>query len=210
VGPGEGPHGQGPRGADHRGDQARGGAVSEAAEPLRFRVEPAEADWRAASWLLLRHRWRPPRLILGFLGLWAFYAALLIGLDTWRYGWNSEWALGSLLEGALYGALVWLFIVFLVIAFLPRRVRNSLAEARRLGSGADMAIDAQGLRLTTAISQVTLAWPQFKIWHENGKVLALGVTDREALLLPKAQLDPAIIETVRNHLIAAQVERGLT
>ncbi|MFO6447385.1 YcxB family protein [Erythrobacter sp. NE805] len=184
--------------------------MSEIAEPLRFRIEPTEADWRAASWLLLRHRWSLQRLVLGFLGLWIFYAALLIGLDTYNHGWNRERALGSLLEGAQYGAFVWLFIVVLVIAFLPRRVRKSLAEARRLGSGADMAIDAQGLRLTTAIAEVTLAWPQFRRWHENAKVMSLAVSERDALLLPKAQIDPAIIDAVRNHLIAAQVERGIT
>jgi hypothetical protein len=179
-------------------------------QALHFRIEPTEADWITANWLILRHRWRPERLLLGYLAVWLFYAAIIIGSATLEYGWDSGWALYNLGQAALYSALVWGVIVILVVTLLPRRVRRQFAESRRLSAGADVVVDPQGVRYDTGIAKISLAWGQLKRWHENARVIAMVLTEREVLLLPKSLLDPATIETVRAHLVQAQVERGLT
>lgn len=181
-----------------------------AGEALQFRIEPTEADWLSVNWLILRHRWRPERLILGFLTVWLFYAAIIIGSATLEYGWDSGWALYNLGQAAMYAAFVGAVILVLLVTLMPRRVRRQFAESRRLSAGADVVVDQAGLRYETGIATITLAWHQLKRWHENARVIAMVLTEREVLLLPKSRLDPAIIDAVRHHLIAAQVERGLT
>lgn len=184
--------------------------MTEVAEPLRFRVEPTEQDWLSANRLILRHTWLWRRLALAFAILWAAYAALLIGINSWNYGWSTHWALHDLGKAAIYSAIAVLVLVALTLALLPRRVRRQLADTRRLSAGADVEVEQTGIRFDTGIASVALTWNQFKRWHENPRVLVLAMTEREVLLLPKAQVAPTTIDTVRNHLIAAQVERGLT
>ncbi len=178
--------------------------------PLHFRVEPAEKDWVSANRLMLRHRWLWRRLVLSFLTIWLVYSAILIAVPTIEYGWHTRWALYHLSQAGVYAVIVVAVLIPLVLALLPRRVRKQLAETRRLSSGADVEFDEHRVRFATGIADVRLAWAQFKRWHENADVLVLAITDREALLLPKSQLDPSLIDAVRAHLVAAQVERGLT
>lgn len=179
-------------------------------EPLRFRIEPTEQDWIAANWLILRHRWLWRRLVLSFGAVWLFYGALIVGLNTREYGWSTEWALRNLADAAVYAAVAGAILIGLSIGLLPRRVSKQLADLRRLSAGADVEVSTEGVRFNTGIATADLAWNQFKRWHENARVLALAITERELLLLPKSQVDPGEIDAVRSHLIAANVERGLT
>lgn len=181
-----------------------------ATEPLSFRVEPTEADSIAANWLVIRHRWLWRRLIVAFLALWLVYGGLIVAINTLEYGWSAEWAMRTMLETVAYAAIVAVILIGLVLFNVPRSVKKMRADLARLTNGSDIEVYADHIRFSNAVSSATLEWHQFKRWHEGSKVMALMITDREWLLFPKSQLDPSVIAEVRNHLIAAQVERGLT
>lgn len=177
---------------------------------LRFRVEPTEKDWVAANWLILRYRWRLSTSVPAALALCLFAGLVAVARRAFYRGWDSEAALSTFLRGAATGAVVFAVMLLVTLVFLPRGVRQRYQEARKLSTGADVEIDADGVRFDFGYSTVALAWSQLRCWYENAQMLVMEIATRQNLLVPKTNLDPKVIDAVRARLIAAQVERGLT
>lgn len=181
-----------------------------AANPAAIRVTLNDADWIAANWLVIRHAWLWRKLALVFAAVWLLYILLLVVPGVIEYGWSTYWVLRGAGQSALIAAFLVALLVGLTVALTPRRVRKYLADTRRLTPGYDLTVSPDGLRSVSEIGEVTMRWDQFKRWHENARLIALVITEREILVIPKTQLDPGKIDEVRARLVAAQVERGLT
>lgn len=178
--------------------------------PAPVRITLTDEDWIAANWLVIRHAWLWRKLMLLFGAVWLIYILLLVVPGVIEYGWNTNWALRGAGQSALIAAFLVALLVGLTAALTPRRVRKQLADTRRLTSGYDLTVSPEGVRSASDIGEVNMRWGQFKRWHENARLIALVITDREVLVIPKTQLDPGTIGEVRERLVAAQVERGLT
>jgi len=183
--------------------------VSEAAEPLSFRVEPTEKDWIAANWLILKYRWRLSESMPATLAISLIAGVVSLARRVYHQGWDSEAALPVFLRGAALGALVVGVMVAVMLAFLPRGIRWRYEEARKLSTGADVETDAEGVRFDFGYSTVALAWNQLRCWYENAQMLVMEIATRQNLLVPKSNLDPKVIDALRAHLVAAQVKCGL-
>ncbi|MCL9999879.1 MAG: YcxB family protein [Erythrobacter sp.] len=179
-------------------------------EVLRFRVEPTEKDWHAANWLILRYRWRLSRSLPAALALCLLAGSFSLARRVFYRGWDSEAALSAFQRGAALGALVFAGMVVVMVIFLPRGIRRRYEEARKLSTGADVEIDAEGVHFDFGYSTVALAWSQLRCWYENAQMLVMEIATRQNLLVPKSNLDPQVIDSLRAHLVAAQVKRGLT
>lgn len=181
-------------------------------EIRRFRVAVSEADWLAAYWLVIRHYWLWERITLAFAGLWLAFGGTAAGLVFWNCGCAGDVLMNAVLDGGKVAAAVCIVFTCVIILFTPRAVRKSYAEEARLNPDASSKIefDDAGLRVDTGNRTLSLAWSGFTRWHENTKVMVPVVNEREIVILPKPQIDDKLIDELRNHLIAAQVERGLT
>ncbi|MBH1944166.1 YcxB family protein [Erythrobacter sp. YJ-T3-07] len=170
---------------------------------------PDQKDWISANWLIVRHRWLWRRFLVAFLILWAIYAALLVGVDAWFYAWDPAYLLADLRDALLYTTIVAAVLVALTAFALPYRVRKMKADTSRLIDGLEIETDVAGIRTSSAIGQLSLTWSQIKRWHENDRLLALMVTDREMILISKGQVEATIVDSIRAHLNNS-VEAGLT
>lgn len=182
----------------------------EPSKPCLIRVVSTDEDWIAANWLMIRHRWLWRRLIFAFVLLWLIYGGLMVAINTWSSGWSFDAALLMVASTLGVSALVTLILIGMALINVPRQVRKMRADVARLSTGADIEIHPDRIRFANGVSSATLGWEQFKRWHENTRIMALMITEREFLVLPKNQVDADVIAQVRDHLIVAKVERGLT
>ncbi len=169
-------------------------------------LAPDDRDWVSANWLVVRNRWLWRRLVATIAGLALFYAALLVAGDLADWGWSTEWALYRLLEGLAFSLLVTLVVLAMTRVLLPRRVRKARADVVRIAPETHFEFDTEGFRTRTAAGTTALAWTQLRRWLESARVIAIMITDRQMIIVPKAA-DPAMTDALRAALVAAGVPR---
>jgi hypothetical protein len=156
--------------------------------------------------------YRPPRrsrrqsslVLLLTLALALLIAALLVRFPEARYSFeHSRLIIG--LTGAVGLAASLVTALLIAAPSLRRRAaRNTLENHPGLRDPVHYAFDADRFSVRTTYTQATYPWAQLWDWRETHRVLIVLPTPRNFYVLPKRDVDPAVLNRLRGHLARAR------
>lgn len=167
-------------------------------DKLTVRLE--EADFVEAY----RPAPRPRRLAI-LVQLLALMLALLLVVLLVRFP-DARSAFGeSPLIIGLTGAVVLaatlvLGLLMAAPALRRRAARSTLNDHPGMRDPVDYAFDAESFAVRSTYSQACYPWAQLWDWRENDRVLIVMPTPRNFYVVPKREVDPAVLERLRGYL----------
>ena len=172
---------------------------------IEFVVTIPFEDYTAAGLLFQKTR-RQRRILyfsLGALVLFLCGTDLLDALSADHIDWTK-------LAVSLVVALFIAGVTLVAVRYLPHVVlgplmRRTYAQIQFEGAPLTYGFDANGMTLTMPQSHASLNWPQLYGWIEDERHLLLLRTERSYFIVPKAQVDPAMLAQFRAAIIAAAV-----
>ena len=155
-----------------------------------------------------RPRPRPRRLARLALLLALMLVLLIAGLVIRFPEARATFADSPLVIG-LTGAVVVLgtLVIALLIAApaLRRRIaRSTLDDHPGMREPAHYACDPEQFAVRTTYSQAAYPWEQLWDWHETDRVLIVMPTPRNFYVIPKRDIDPGLLERLRDNLMRAR------
>ncbi len=149
-------------------------------------LEFCALTFRSLVWRCLR--WMLPAILIAIL-LFAF---------------SREY--GDLAMAAFVGVLAGLLVLGLQRLLLPSRGKKVYRESAALQTPQILNIDDEGFVLKQEAGVWRSKWSQMVKWDETKNLVAIYPNRVMANLIPKNQVDPLIIDIIREHLVSS----GLT
>ncbi len=109
-------------------------------------------------------------------------------------------ALSVVIGGVISATLVIAFSRFVV---LPWQAKRAWADYVLIKEHVDLTLDDEGFSLVQPSAHVNGKWSQIVLWNERDELFAMYLNSQLAYILPKDQIDKAIINFARERLIAA-------
>ncbi|AXB76519.1 YcxB family protein [Novosphingobium sp. P6W] len=171
-----------------------------------FTVALSYEDYLACNWLMIRRRWLWKGLarFIGILG--AAYAVLFCVIDLID-GKSVDFTsvalafaigFGSAVVAAALGALALLWRI-------PRSARKTYRQLKFEGVDSLFTFSREGIESSNRFGKSTNLWSDFSGWAENERVLLLFRTSQIFYPVPKAQIAPETLQTLRRAITAGAV-----
>lgn len=172
-----------------------------------FETILSEADLLAAFRLHARlRRIRPLLIAAGVVS--TLLVLLLVASPAARLSATHR-PLTLLLEGAL-GILI-LLALTAALALRPlwrMQARRTLAQRRDLAEPVQWEFSEAGLRHTSVFSDSTYPWAALREWREDEHVILIYISAQLFYIVPRAAVDPALLEGLRDALVTGGVRKG--
>lgn len=178
-------------------------------ETIAFEIR-AE-DNIAASWLILRRRWKAPKLI-AFVGiLTAIYVAAIVVQVGLECDCEADLLAEVAWEAAPQGVMLAVLLAFVTIAIcgiaIPRKAREYVRQLGVEGTTAELTIDDEGLRYLHRDGSANYEWSRFTGWAEDRRSLIIRLVSPAIFYVPKSQVPPEVIASLKFHLNHAAIPR---
>ncbi len=171
----------------------------------KITIATDERDWIAANWKLAKEKWLWRRVLLEILGLWSFLTLLFVALDTWTNGWHVGLVAERALLALVYALVAVATVVLVSLILLPKRVRKSLHDHRRLAPETRFAFDAEGFQMENVVGTSRLQWAQLAWWSEDRRMVMLVYSDTTMVVIAKSDLGEETLDQLRAALRSAKV-----
>lgn len=164
-----------------------------------FEVTLSEADLVQAFRLNARRGAIRP-LILAAILVTMILLLLLAISPAARQSFTSR-PLTLMLEGALaLAALLLLLVVLARPAIFRALARRTLAQRAELAGPIHWEFGPEGIRHQTVHSDSRYPWSALRGWRENEAILLIYVADNLFYVVPKAQLDAGLSESLHRNI----------
>lgn len=163
--------------------------------------------------LVETYRPRPrPRRLATLMLILAFMLALLIAVLLIRFPEARVALLGSPFVAGLIGAIILaasLVTTLLMAAPALRRraARSTLHDHPGMLDPVNYTFDPEHFTVRTTYTSACYPWAQLWDWRESGRVLVILPTPRNFYVLPKRDVEPAVLERLRGYLAQARKRR---
>lgn len=156
---------------------------------MQFRILPE--DYIAA--VRLNYRPRPVLASVGVVVLMLAATAFLLGAWDLLRGRGDVWDIAGIAAIACFP--MWYFV------FLPWQIRRLYRQQRALREPYDVAFDAAGISMTSALASSTFPWLHVHKWRESKQLLLVYHSDAMFSIFPKRYFDsPLEIDRFRELL----------
>jgi hypothetical protein len=146
-------------------------------------------------------------VMLAAAAVLALLVALLASSPAARYSLACN-ALTLMLLGAVLLAAFLLALVLLVRRPILRSMaRRTLSQRRDLGTRIAWSFDDSALRIVTRFTRSELPWDALRRWREDDGVLLVYLADQLFHVVPKDQVDQALVNALRTALESHGVPR---
>ena len=152
-----------------------------------------------------------PRRLAALLLILALMLALLIAVLLIRFPGARAALLASSLVVGLIGAVILaasLVILLLLAPALRRRnARSTLDHHPGMRDPVHYILGPDRISVRTTYVSACYPWGQLWDWRESERVLIILPTPRNFYVLPKRDIDPAVLERLRGYLSQARRRR---
>ena len=130
----------------------------------------------------------------------ALIVVLLVRFPSARYSFeHSPLIIG--LTGAVILAAVLVFALLIAAPRLRRRAaRNTLTHHPGLRDPVHYVFDPERFSVRTTYTQASYPWHKLWDWRETGRVLIVLPTPQNFYVVPKRDIDPAVLDRLRGYL----------
>lgn len=170
-----------------------------------FTVTVSYDDYVAANWLLMRRRWlwRGVGKYIGLVGVIFFIIGIttrfLAGeLDAVRIVAEAILAL-LLATGTMTISLAWFALC------VPRNARRVFSQMQLDKLPTTYTFDDTGIRVAHRLGTSDLEWAHLTKWLEGNDILVIWLNHLALFCIPKLQVDPATLDSLRSALRASGV-----
>lgn len=172
-----------------------------------FAVTLPYDDYLAANWLTVRRRWLW-RGVLKFLLIVGFVYSVMMTIGSvvdGRWGWMV--ALADLITGFVLASVVLCVLALYWLWCVPRSARKIYEQYGMLDAPVRYTFDDHGFTSENEEGLNKLAWARLYKWAEDDRLLLMYRTQGVFYAVPKTQVDPALIDSLREALVAADVKQ---
>ena len=133
-----------------------------------------------------------------------FFGVIALALIVLAVFFQPDWL--SLLVGVGSGC-VFLFLILCVQywVLVPRQSGKVFRESVKLHEPQTLRVDEAGFEVTQPSAHANYGWGEIAKWDETGDFFGIFPNRAVAYIVPKAQVDPALLDYARAKLI----ENGL-
>jgi YcxB-like protein len=164
-------------------------------------------DYFAGYWLCTRNRYDWRRLILSYLGIAALFALFLIGLNSWEGSFDPSDAMTYLCYGAVYSMVIVVTLIAITRIMLPIRIGQMFKQLGIDGRTTRFRFDQDEIASENSETTTRYQWSRFISWSENSHILILQLANFIFIALPKSQVAPDILQSLRATMQAAGVRQ---
>lgn len=169
-----------------------------------FTVIVDEDDFIAA----FRPKGRPRRLAVLVLLLALMLALLIVALLIRFPEARSAFVGSPIIIGLTGAAILAASLVLLLLCAAPglrrRAAHSALNDHPGMRDPIHYAFDPEQFVMRSTYTQARYPWAQLWDWRECERVLIVMPTPRNFYLLPKRDVDPAVLERLRDYLARAR------
>ena len=137
-----------------------------------------------------------------------FYVTLVVaGMIALAFAFDGMEGAIPVAVGGVVGVAVMLTLARYIL--VPRHAKRAWREFALIKEPVELSFTDDGFTLLQPSAHVDARWEKMIAWDEDAQVFAIYVTRQQAYILPKAQLDDAVIDFARERLIATGlVQKG--
>jgi hypothetical protein len=154
-----------------------------------FSIRLDRRTYVSAYWLYLRDRWLWRRLATAYAIIVAIYAALLIALEAWGWGFYFSRVPHHLAEAAIYSAIVTAAVILISLIAIPRTIGRLFNQLRIDNRETTFEFDPQGMCSSNSEATATYSWDRFARRIENKMFVLLLLAEGVFIVIPKASID---------------------
>lgn len=125
-------------------------------------------------------------------------------LSAAAFVYDDEGAAIAVAIGGLLG-VSGMFAFFRFVS-VPRQAKRAWHEFALIKEPMELSVDEDGFELIQPSAHVKSPWRDMIAWNEDLRVFAIYITQQQAYILPKDQIEASTIDFARTRLI----ESGLT
>ena len=171
----------------------------------RFTLSLSQDEFVSAYWFYTRWLWLWRRMTLAFALVTLIYTGLMIAIDGFTGELHSGDLLSYFASGAIYALIVSAALILITLVTLPRRLKRIYGDLRVAGRETRFEFDTAGLRTENSDGTSKLDWNRFKHSIENDRFVMFVLSRWSFIIIPKAQVDGAILAELRKAAAAGGV-----
>jgi hypothetical protein len=170
-----------------------------------FTITLTRDEYIAAFWLYLRQRWLWKRLVLTTLAVAALYFVLIVGLESWEWGFEPAQLPSHMLTTLVYTSIVVAALLAISRFSVPYRVGRLFDQLGIAGRATRFDFDAVGLRSANREATTNYDWNRFRFRNEDDRFVLLFLAEAAFIVIPKQQVAPEVLGRLDQTLAAANV-----
>lgn len=163
-----------------------------------------EADFVEAYRPHPRSRRQRSLVLLLALMITVLIVALLIRFPSARYSFGNSHLIIGLTGAVILAAALVSALLIAAPALRRRAARNTLAHHPGLRDPILYAFGSERFSVRTTYTQASYPWTQLWDWRETERVLIVLPTPQNFYVIPKRDVEPAVLDRLRGYLAQAR------